>query len=115
MKATCRKAEESQRAVLERFAALVERAQKQKWTVAKAKALLSDRRRGSDPEPEVRPLPLYELGGKGRARLTVHLDRVRDPATASDAARAELLDLLQALTREIESGPEMKEPVTADA
>jgi hypothetical protein len=102
VKATCRKAEEAQRAVLERFAAVVERAQKQKWTVARAKTLLGESRPGRDVEPEVGRLPLFERAGKGQTRLTIHLDRVRDPALATPDACAELMTVLQALIREID-------------
>ena len=102
VKATCRKAEDAQRAVLERFATVVERAQKERWTVARAKALLGEARPGGEVEPEVGRLPLFERTGRAQARLTVYLDRVRDRSQATPGAHAELLATLQSLVREIE-------------
>src|SRR6266542_2910383 len=103
VKAACRKAEECQRAVLERFKALVERAQKHDWTVAKAKTALAGRSRANEDE-EI-PAPLFEQAGKAKTRLTVYLDRVRDPGQATPGARAELVALLQSVIREIEAVP----------
>src|SRR6185369_1036569 len=114
VKATCRKAETAQRAVVERFGELVERAQKQQWTVAKAKAALHHRRRGADEVEEEGATPLFEHAGKGKTRLTVHLDRVRDPSRATEPARADLLELLHALVREIEAAG-AAEQASADA
>jgi ParB family chromosome partitioning protein len=104
VKATCRKAEEAQQAVLERFAAVVERAQKQKWTVARAKTLLGERRSRAQTEPDLGLLPLFERTGKGKTRLTIYLDRVLDPARATEPSRSELLQLLHAIIREVEPG-----------
>jgi hypothetical protein len=100
VKATCRKAEESQRALLERFDAIVARAQKEGWTVARAKAELAERRRKSGAK---RALPCFEQSGKGQNRITVHLDRVRDPAVATAESLEALLAVLRNLVREIES------------
>jgi len=102
VKAACRKAEECQRAVLERFKALVERAQKHDWTVAKTKAALAGRSRNEDEEI---PSPLFDQAGKAKTRLTIYLDRVRDPGQATPLARAELVSLLQSVIREIEAVP----------
>jgi len=102
VKATCRKAEDAQRAVLERFTTLVERAQEERWTVARAKALLGEARSEGQPEPEVGCLPLFERTGKGQARLTVYLDRVRDRSLSTPDAHAELLATLKSLVCEIE-------------
>src|SRR5919198_1010553 len=44
VKSTCRKADDAQRALVERFAAVVERAQKEGWTVAKAREAFRERR-----------------------------------------------------------------------
>jgi len=103
VKAACRKAEECQRAVLERFKALVERAQKHDWTVAKAKSALAGRSRANEVE-EI-PSPLFDQAGKAKTRLTIYLDRVRDPGQATPLARAELVSLLQSVIREIEAVP----------
>jgi ParB family chromosome partitioning protein len=104
VKATCRKAEESRRAVLARFDAIVARAQKESWTVGKAKAVLGERRRraaGSGKTGEDRAC--FEHEGKRGTRLTIHLDRIRDPAAATPEQVATLLSMLRDLMREIES------------
>jgi ParB family chromosome partitioning protein len=106
VKATCRKAEEAQRAVLERFAAIVERAQKQKWTVARAKILLGEDSRAEGAEPEARLLPLFEQTGRRQTRFTIYLDRVRDPSRGTPEALAELKEALQALLREFDLVPQ---------
>ncbi len=103
VKATCRKAEDSQRAVLERFDVIVARAQKESWTVGKAKAELADRRRKSGVGKGAGRLPCFEQAGKGSTRLTIHLDRVRDPASATPEALTDLLSVLRGLVRELES------------
>jgi ParB family chromosome partitioning protein len=101
VKATCRKAEEFERAVVTRLEAVVERARTQKWTVAKAKAALGsgarEERRGGG-----RKL-LFERAGVGGARVTIHLERVHDPARARDPSLDELLELLRNLTRDVEA------------
>ncbi len=101
VKATCRKAEASQRAVLERFDAVVARAAKEGWTVEKAKSELSVLRAKSGAQ-NARHLPCYEQARKG-ARLTVHLDRVRNPDLATPDSLASLLGVLRDLTAEVES------------
>ena len=100
VKATCRKVEEFQRAAHERFKAVVERAQKQKWTVVKARAALAVKTE-SDGETEETVRPLFEQTGKARPRLTIYLDRLRDPALATPHARAELVTTLQGLIPEL--------------
>jgi ParB family chromosome partitioning protein len=102
VKATCRKAEESQRAVLERFDAVVARAQKEGWTVAKARSELAEYRRSGRRSRGAKPATCFEHAGKGNARLTVHLDRVRDPAVATPEALETLLGVLRDLTGEVE-------------
>lgn len=104
VKATCREAEESQRALAERFDAVVAKAQREGWTVARAKAELPACRRSGGKIPELRGLPCFEQGGKGNARLTVHLDRLRDPTLGTPEARAELLGVLRSLVAELETG-----------
>lgn len=101
VKATCRKAEESQRVVTERFDAVVARAQKESWTVGKAKAELAGWRRNAGAGEGEKYLPCFEHGGKGKTRLTVHLDRLRDPSSATDPRRAELVRVLRSLLDEI--------------
>jgi len=103
VKATCRKAEELQSAVQERFKAVVDRAQKQKWTVARARAVLAGK--GGESEEEGRPV-LFEYGGKARARLTVHLDRLRNRALGTREERADLVAVLLGIIGEIHSLPE---------
>lgn len=101
--ATCRKAEEIQRDLLERFDALVARAQKEGWTVARTRAELSERRRKVTRDgPPDGSLPCCERTGKGQNCMVVHLDRMRDPAVGTDSI-AELLAELLALVREIET------------
>jgi ParB family chromosome partitioning protein len=112
VKATCRKAEESQRAAVERFDAVVTRAQKEVWTVEKARAELAALRRKAGGKPSI-PVPCFEQGGKERTRLTVHLDRVRDPAVATPQALADLLGLLRDLTAEIEARRAAPRPASA--
>lgn len=102
VKATCRKAEESQRAILERFDAIVARAQKESWTVGRAKAELAGWRRKAGGGEGEKHLPCFEHGGKGKIRLTVHLDRVRDPAATPEAV-AEVLQVLRQVLEEIEA------------
>jgi ParB/RepB/Spo0J family partition protein len=103
VKATCRKAEDSQRAVLERFDAIVARALKESWTVRKAKVELAERRRRVGGGKH---LSCFERTGNGQSQITVHLDRVRDPAIATESVAA-LLTALREIVREIElSRPE---------
>ena len=103
VKATCRKADEAQQALLERFAAVVQRAQKEGWTVARARAALAERRRSG--RGRSKRAPCFEQGGPGKTRLTLHLDRIRDPARATPDALNALLDVLRGIVREIEAGP----------
>jgi hypothetical protein len=103
VKATCRKAEESQRAVLERFDAVVARAQKEGWTVAKARLELAEYRRSGRRARGAKPATCFEHAGKGNARLTVHLDRVRDPTVATPEVLETLLGVLRDLTGEVEA------------
>jgi ParB family chromosome partitioning protein len=107
VKATCRKAEECEKAVAARFAAVVERARAQKWTVAKAKAALGPSARDRK-HTDSRQL-MFERTGKGGALLTIYLDRVRDPEARRPEACAELVTVLQSLLCELES------PLEADA
>ena len=102
VKTTCRRAEELQSAVQERFKALVDRAQKEKWTVAKARVALAAKDRVR--EEKGRP-PLFEYIGKARQRLTVYLDRMRDPALGSLEDRATLVTVLQSVIQELELKP----------
>jgi hypothetical protein len=103
VKVTCRKAEESQRAVLGRFDTIVARAQKERWTVGKAKSELGEQRRGAGCGKSATHLPCFEHAGKAKSRLTVHLDRVRDSAVATPEAIAELLEVLRKVVHEIEA------------
>jgi hypothetical protein len=48
--------------------------------------------------------------GRRQTRLTIHLDRVRDPTLATPAARAELVMMLQGLVREIEQAQPAAQP-----
>jgi hypothetical protein len=104
VKATCRKAEQSQQTVLERFSAIVARAEKEKWTVAKARAALAERRRAGNDWSNPKPLPCFEQAGEGKTRLTIYLDRVRDPALATSEALGGLLAVLRDIVSEIELG-----------
>ena len=101
VKATCRKAEASQRAVLERFDAIVTRAAKESWTVERAKTELTSLR-AREGGHNAKHLPCFEQARKG-ARLTVHLDRMRNPEVATPESLANLLGVLRDLTAEVES------------
>ncbi len=101
VKATCRKAEASQRAVLERFDGIVARAAKETWTVERAKAELTSLRAKAGAQKATH-LPCYEQARKG-SRLTVHLDRMRDPELATPESLASLLGVLRDLASEVES------------
>lgn len=103
VKASCRKADEAQQTLLERFGVVVQRAQKEGWTVARARVALAERRRSGRGRPK--QAPCFEQGGPGKMRLTVHLDRIRDPARATPDALNALLDVLRGVVREIEAGP----------
>jgi ParB family chromosome partitioning protein len=115
VKATCRKAEDSQRALVERFDALVAKVQREGWTVARAKAELPACRRNGGKLPDVTRLPCFERGGKGNARLIVYLDRVREPTLGNPAARAELLGVLRSLVAELETGRASSQPTGSQA
>jgi hypothetical protein len=77
----------------------VERAHKEGWTVARARATLGERR--SSSRGRAKPVPCFEQGGPGRTRLVVHLDRLRDPSTATDSARDELARILHSVLEEL--------------
>ncbi len=67
VKATCRKAEESQRALLARFDDVVRRAAKERWTVAKTKAEVAAlRRAAADARPRA-PSPTQDGVEEGAA------------------------------------------------
>ncbi|GAO01307.1 putative chromosome-partitioning protein ParB [Anaeromyxobacter sp. PSR-1] len=100
VKATCLKAETAQGKLVDRFAAVVERAQKEGWTVAKAREAHRERRRTARA---VRKLPCLERAGKDNARVTVHLDRLRAAAGTSPESIAEALGVLRAIVGEIEA------------
>ena len=104
VKATCRKAEQSHKALLDGFGAIVDRAEKEKWTVAKARAALADRHRARNGWSNPKPLPCFEQAGEGKTRLTIYLDRVRDPALGTPEALAGLLIVLRDIVSEIELG-----------
>jgi hypothetical protein len=104
VKATCRKAEQLQQAVLDRFSAIVDRAKKEKWTVAKARAALAERHRAGNGWSNSKPLPCFEQAGEGKTRLTIYLDRVRDPALGTPEALAGLLAVLRDIVSEIDLG-----------
>jgi ParB/RepB/Spo0J family partition protein len=99
VKATCRKADDAQRALVARFDGVVQRAQKEGWTVARARAALADRRRAS--RGRARPVPCFEQGGPRGTRLVVHLDRLRDPSAASESMRQELGRILRGVLEEL--------------
>lgn len=103
VKATCRKAEESQKALIEHFEEVVTRAEKEGWTVAKARAALADRRRKHTDGKGGEGTPCFERTGREKTRLIVHLDRARDPAVATPEAIAELLTVLRGVVSEIEA------------
>jgi hypothetical protein len=101
VKATCRKAEASQRAVLERFNAIVAQAAKEGWRVERAKAELTSLRAKAGAH-KATSLPCYEQARKG-TRLTDHLDRVRNPELATPESLASLAGVLRDLASEVES------------
>ncbi len=101
VRATCQKAEQAGRKLVERFDAVVARAVREKWTVSRAKNRLRDRDRSAEPDAPV-PQPLFERTGKGSdARLVVHVGRLHDPDTAADPAISELFAILDPLTRDV--------------
>jgi len=101
VKATCQKAEQAGRKLVERFDAVVARAVREKWTVSRAKNRLRDRRRSAEPGGPG-PQPLFERAGKGSdARLVVHVGRLHDPDKAAAPALSELLAILDPLTRDV--------------
>lgn len=101
VKATCQKAEQAGRKLVERFDAVVARAVREKWTVSRAKSRLRDRDRSAEPDtPD--PQPLFQRAGKGSdARLVVHVGRLHDPETAGASALSELFAILDPLTRDV--------------
>jgi ParB family chromosome partitioning protein len=103
VKATCQKADQAGRKLVERFDAVVARAVREKWTVSKAKSRLRDRGRLEPDAAETpEPKPLFERAGKGSdARLVVHVGRLHDPNTAAAPALTELLAILDPLTRDV--------------
>lgn len=103
VKETCRKAEDAQRALVARFEAVVQRAQKEAWTVARARTALSERRRSS--RGRAKPVPCFEQGGPRGTRLVVHLDRLRDPGAASESTRQELGRILRGVLQELDAPP----------
>ncbi|BDG08657.1 ParB/RepB/Spo0J family partition protein [Anaeromyxobacter paludicola] len=103
VRATCRKAEEAQKALIEHFEEVVTRAEKEGWSVARARAALADRRRKHTDGKGGGGTPCFERTGREKTRLVVHLDRVRDPAVATPEAVAELLTVLRGVVREIEA------------
>jgi hypothetical protein len=101
VKATCKKAEQAGRKLVERFDAVVARAVGEKWTVSRAKSRLRGRERSAEPSVPV-PEPLFERAGKGsEARLVVHVGRLHDPDKAAAPALSELLAILDSLTRDV--------------
>jgi len=116
VKVTCLKAEDAQRKLVDRFTAVVERAQKEGWTVARAREALRERRRTARA---ARMLPCLERAGKDNARVTVHLDRLRAAAGTSPDSIAEALSLLREIVCEIEAAgaaaTSTVEPDAADA
>jgi ParB family chromosome partitioning protein len=101
VKATCQKAEQAGRKLVERFDAVVARAVREKWTVSRAKSRLRDRDRSSE-SGSPGPQPLFERAGKGSdARLVVHVGRLHDPETAAAPALSELFAVLDPLTRDV--------------
>lgn len=101
VKATCQKAEQAGRKLVERFDTVVARAVREKWTVSRAKSRLRDRSRSVEPDT-THPQPLFERAGKGSdARLVVHVGRLHDPETAAAPAISELFAILDPLTRDV--------------
>jgi ParB family chromosome partitioning protein len=101
VKATCQKAEQVGRKLVERFDAVVARGVRERWTVARAKSRLRDRERSAEPSAPV-PEPLFERAGQGGdARVVVHVGRLHDPAWAKDPSLPELLAILAPLAREV--------------
>jgi len=103
VKTTCRKADDAQQSLVERFGVFVERAQKEGWTVARARAALGERRRSSRGRPK--PVPCFEQDGPGGMRLVVHLDRLRDPSRSTESARQELGRILRSVLDELAAAP----------
>jgi len=101
VKATCQKAEQAGRKLVERFDAVVAHAVREKWTVSRAKSRLRDRVHSAKADAPV-PQPLFERAGKGSdARLVVHVGRLHDPDKAGAPALSELFAILDPLTRDV--------------
>jgi hypothetical protein len=101
VKATCRAAEASQRALGERFDEIVARAQRETWTVARAKAEVAAQRQGGTRAKRGAAPVCFERAGKDDSRVTLHLDRLRGPNVATEALQG-TLDLLRGLVVELE-------------
>lgn len=66
VKATCQKAEQAGRKLVERFDAVVARAVREKWTVSRAKSRLRDRSRSVEPGYDTSPAALRADGERER-------------------------------------------------
>jgi ParB/RepB/Spo0J family partition protein len=101
VKATIKTAEKIERAAEEQFERVVKRAVEGGWTVKDARRLLGGSR--GKAKEEAGRLPLFERSeAKGRARLTIHLERLKDPEIATSAARGELARVLRSLLADLE-------------
>jgi ParB family chromosome partitioning protein len=102
VKADVRTAEKIEGKAQEAFVKLVERAVREGWTAKDARRLLSGRTGRKDTDKVVR---LYERSeAKGKARLTVHLERLDDPEVATTEALRELAEVLRELLTRVERG-----------
>jgi ParB family chromosome partitioning protein len=103
VKADVRTAEKIEGKAQEAFAKLVERAVREGWTAKDARRLLSGR---SGRKDVVKAIGLYERNDtKGKARLTVHLERLDDPVVATPEALRELAVVLRELLARVEREP----------
>jgi ParB family chromosome partitioning protein len=86
------------------FATMVERAIREAWTVKDARRRLSRARGGRKAEAALAPL-FEHTSAMGKARLTVHLDRLQDPDVATPEACAGLSTILRGVLAMVEGGP----------
>lgn len=101
-RATCRAADKMQETLENEFAAVVAKAIEKKWTVEEATRRLN-RKNGpaklAAADDVAQPV-WEEIAGKGRARLVIHLERLRPAAGASPLEK--LAARLRALLAEVE-------------
>jgi len=103
VRADLKRAEKAEGKVAEEFGAMLARAVKEQWTASEARRILKGVRAGHAVEREAQRLFDRSLA-KGKARVTVHVDRLDDPEIATPEAREELAGVLRELLAKVERG-----------